>query len=497
MHEVLVSCGPRVEISNEWFCEAAWAGDYEEGAFDQTDIVAGSGGRLRDAGVYFVSSGSTVDRLHSFQRSGEVFVSNSLPCLLVAVSASLNPSYPRYSQDLETIVEGLQAYCRVLPTSAGPVQLTYFNNLLWDGNVLKTLAKPGGQEDFKDFESYHTFLASCMETILSNAVSGARRYPYTPLGTLSTGYDSPTVAAIARRFGCDEVISFDKARNGASDTGEAIARILGLKLHAVDTESWRSMRFAEVPFLTGCDIGESIYASAEPYLQRRLLLTGYHGGRIWDIAATDLGTDIKRGDRSGLALTEYRLRAGFLHCPVPFWGVRQIREINRISQSPEMQPWHLARSGYNRPICRRIVESAGVPRELFGMEKKAAGPIISEVFLSPISLKDYLVWLGHHRSAWLRHARLPPVRSMRFDRWLHTYTNFPRRIVGSLRRHFRDFPLIGGRVSRALRRLERWLRPPTPLEVRNLRRYVFPWAVERAKESYTLLSGKEVDPDNR
>jgi hypothetical protein len=495
-HEVLVRCGPRVEISNEWFCEAAWAGDYEEGAFDHTDIVAGTGGRWRDAGVYFISSGSTVDRLHSFQRSGEVFVSNSLPCLLVAVSATLSPGYPRYSQDLETIVEGLQDYQRVMQTSAGPVQLTYFNNLLWDGRVLKTLAKPGGQEDFEGFESYHTFLSSCMEAMVSNAASGARRYPYTPLGTLSTGYDSPTVADIARRFGCDEAISFDKARSGASDTGEAIARILGLKLFTVDTESWRSMPFAEVPFLAGCDIGESIYASAEPYLQQRLLLTGYHGDKIWDIATTDLGTDIKRGDRSGLALTEYRLRAGFLHCPVPFWGVRQIREINRISQLPEMQPWRLARSSYNRPICRRIVESAGVPRDLFGMEKKAAGPIISEEFLSPASLQDYLVWLGQHRSAWLRHFRLPPVRSMRFDRWLHTYTNVPRRIVGSLRRRLHNLPLAGGIVSRALRRLERRLRPPAPLEVRNLRRYVFPWAVERAKEAYSLTSGKEVDTDS-
>ena len=482
--EVLVRCGPQVETGNEWFCEAAWAGDYEEGAFDHTDIVAGTGGRLRDAGAYFVSSGSTVDRLHSFQRNGEVLVSNSLPCLLVAVSASLSPSYPRYSQDMETITEGFQDHKRFLQTSAGPVQFTYFNNLLWDGRVLDTLPKPGGDEDFRDFESYHGFLSSCMEAIIRNAASGVRQYPLNPIATLSTGYDSPTVATIASQFGCDEVISFDKARSGVSDSGEAIARNLGLKQYTVDTETWRSIPYAEVPFIAGCDIGESIYAPAEPHLQRRLLLTGYPGDGMWKIAIKNLDTDLKRGDRSGLALTEYRLWAGFLHCPVPHWGGRQKREIDRIGHSPEMQPWSLTHSSYNRPICRRIVESAGVPRELFGIKKKAAGRIISEEFLTPLSLQDYLEWLKQHRWDWLRQYRLPPVRSMRFDHWLHTYTNFPRRIVGSLRRRFHNFPLVGGIASRVLLRLERWLRPPTPLEVRNLRRYVFPWAVERAKERY-------------
>ena len=37
-----------------------------------------------------------------------------------------------------------------------------------------------------------------------------------------------------------------------------------------------------------------------------------------------------RGDVSGLALTEYRLQAGFLNCPVPFWGARRLDDINRI-----------------------------------------------------------------------------------------------------------------------------------------------------------------------
>jgi hypothetical protein len=54
--------GDRVETSEEWFCEAIWDSDYEAGNFDQTDIIFGSGGRLRGESVTFVSAGTTVDR---------------------------------------------------------------------------------------------------------------------------------------------------------------------------------------------------------------------------------------------------------------------------------------------------------------------------------------------------------------------------------------------------------------------------------------------------
>lgn len=45
-------------------------------------------------------------------------------------------------------------------------------------------------------------------------------------------------------------------------------------------------------------------------------------------------------------------------------------EILQIFQSPEMAPWHF-RNAYNRPIPRRLAESAGIEQETFGQEKKA------------------------------------------------------------------------------------------------------------------------------
>ena len=54
-----------MEVCDTWFCEAVWDGDYEAGDFDLTDLVFGSGGRLRDERAIFVSSGTTVDRLQT------------------------------------------------------------------------------------------------------------------------------------------------------------------------------------------------------------------------------------------------------------------------------------------------------------------------------------------------------------------------------------------------------------------------------------------------
>jgi hypothetical protein len=94
--QVRVRHGPSVETRDDWFCEAVWAGEFGEGDFDRTDLIVGSGARLRDGRLVFVSSGTTVDRLQSMETSEGVLVSNSLPCLMEAADATVDPTYPNY-----------------------------------------------------------------------------------------------------------------------------------------------------------------------------------------------------------------------------------------------------------------------------------------------------------------------------------------------------------------------------------------------------------------
>jgi hypothetical protein len=134
--------GRRVETRNEWFCEAVWAGEFSSADFDLTERIFGSGARLRGGRIIFVSSGSTLDRLISIETPQGIFVSNSLPCLMNRVGASVDPTSGAYRDFFGGICQGIDKYPRELSTSAGPVRFIYFRNIVWDGATLQEREKP-------------------------------------------------------------------------------------------------------------------------------------------------------------------------------------------------------------------------------------------------------------------------------------------------------------------------------------------------------------------
>jgi hypothetical protein len=469
--------GPRVEVGDRWFAEAVWAGPYSAGDFDRTDLVFGSGGRWRDGTLTFVSAGHTDDRLQFARGAQETWVSNSLPGLLAAVEGVPDPTYERYYELFKSIIRGIHDYERDLPTSAGPARLVYFNNLVWDGRELRELEKPWPRRDFSTFEKYREFLDSTLRLLADNLTAPERRYPLRWLGTMSSGYDSLTTAVLARPVGLDEVISFTEARGGDPDSGQAAAGLLGLPLTLVPRDAWRQGHLPEVPFIAADAKGEDVFMrSAEPYLSGRALLAGHFGGRAWDKNAKGLSPDIVRGDQSGLALTEYRLWAGFIHCPIAFCGVRQILDLRALNRSAEMRPWDVG-GRYNRPISRRIIESAGIPRGSFAVRKRAGSVLFfrSDSFLSPGSLEDFTRWLREHRDAWRERGQVPPD---------------PRPGRRTLAQRLAAVAAWGlGLVARATANRV-WVIDAASRRLANvanrepLFRYLFPWAIARAKERY-------------
>ncbi|WP_119460670.1 hypothetical protein [Rhodospirillaceae bacterium SYSU D60014] len=469
--EVVVRHGNRVETTDDWFCEAAWPGPYEQGDFDRTDIVAGTGGRLRDGAVTFVSPDSTVDRLQFSRAENIVHVSNSLVCLIANLDIELDPCYPGYYADFRTITAGLDAYKRPVRTLRGDLQLCYFDNLVWDGTSLEPVGKPLPVRDLSSFEGYRTFLLATMAALVENGKSPARKAPYRTIGTLSSGYDSPTVAVVAKAAGNEEVITFANARGGADDSGEPVADKLGLRCITLERAAWRGNPFPEIPFLAANAYGEEMhFGGAAPYLPGRILFTGQYG-MVWDKTVPSLGPEMARPDPGGLGLTEYRLWTGFLQCAVPYWAARELRRINAISNADEMRPWDVG-GDYNRPICRRIVEEAGVPRGMFAREKRATAVVLwdrREPFLTDRSLEDYRDWL--HRLSWrfLRQGRLPPL-----------YLDRVSTARLALKRQVERLP--SGIVSRLADLPGAWrvLSIKTP----PLFYFLFPWAIQRAVERY-------------
>ncbi|ABA58405.1 hypothetical protein Noc_1943 [Nitrosococcus oceani ATCC 19707] len=473
--EVIVYHGSRVEITPDFFCEAVWPGSYEAGGFDQTDVIAGSGGRIRNSAIIFVSSGSTVDRLNMLRGDRCVWLSNSLVCLLSAADADLNPAYGFYYKDLYSVVYGIDNCKRLLATSKGDVELVYFDNVRWDGNMASVVPKPSVNRELVNFGQYLGFLESTMEQLAENIYSPIRPKRLRMLGTLSAGYDSPTLMALASGVGCDEAICFDRTHLNEEDSGESIAGYLGVRPIVLSGTAWRHLQKPEIPFIAANSMGEEVrFSAAAETLAGRVLLTGYHGDKMWGKRTKHLGPNVVRGDPSGLGLTEFRLWAGFIHCPVPFWAVRSINAVSRISNDPEMSQWDIS-DEYSRPICRRIVENKGVPREAFGMKKRMASVIIHnyDEFLTPHSLQDFLIWLKEHRSAWWKRGKAPPLASAGLDRRFHRAAN-----------RYAEW----AKRQPAIWRTAGWFEgKPT-----YLRRFIFPWAITRAKDRYGKLTSLEL-----
>jgi hypothetical protein len=474
---VTVFHGSGVETVDGWFAEAAWAGEFDAGDFDQTDVVSGSGGRLRNGELVFVSSGSTVDRLQSLETDDGAWVSNSLACLLSAVGAGIDEASGKYFWLFRTIVGGLQKYKRVFPTSAGDVRLTYFDNLAWDGRTLGLRKKPGTGRDFSSFSRYAGFLDSSMRALGCNAAAPSRRFRYELLSTASSGYDSSTVTTLAKRAGATHVLCFDQARRGVDDSGEGLARCLGLKTIVVERGAWKNVPLPEPPFIASdAHGGDVFYKGAERVLRGKVLLTGYHGDKVWAQHAKSLDEHIVRGDQSGLSATEYRLGVGMIHCPVPFWGVRQIADVHAITNSPDMAPWDVG-GDYSRPICRRIVEGEGVPRELFGNAKKATWVLLTtnKQFLAPDSMANYLAWLDARRWQWMRHGRVPPMLNHKVDALEVSLRN----ALGKAAAAEAGVSVTALKKTGLIRVAWRLGDGPS-----YLRRFLFPWALEHQRRAY-------------
>jgi hypothetical protein len=162
--------------------------------------------------------------------------------------------------------------------------------------------------------------------------------------------------------------------------------------------------FPEAEFLATGMSGEDVNVLAfETDLHRSVFLTGFHGGRAWD--KNGFPDDrLRSKDMSGASMTEFRVRADFIHVPVPFVGAYRQPKILEIGNSEAMKGWSIG-TDYDRPVPRRIAEDAGVPRAVFGHHKRATTALLHASGDS--------AWTTPTREAVLQFARRnrPPLRT--------------------------------------------------------------------------------------
>jgi len=385
--------GPCVETNPNWCVEAVWAGDFSKGDFDLTDIVIGTGIRIRGDDIFFVSSGDTLNRLHYFQDDDILYVSNSLSGLMAIAESSFIDDYD-YAYAMESIKNGLVSYVREIPSTRGAIQLIYYNNLAVINSAVVEVAKPLSAPDFTNFAAYRDYLFALARDVGENARSRRRRHDIMLLATVSSGYDSSAAAVLAQEAGAQEAVTIAQARRAPGhffnlkDSGAAVARQLGMTCK-IYSRSRKNYPFEDALWASMGNVGDINLAIFDYPAELCLLFSGFGGDVLWDKDTRQI-EPLHRKDTSGARFSECRLELGVFNCSPVFWGCQNESQVCALSKRREMLPWTLG-TEYDRPIPRRLAEEAGVKRDSFGTRKRLSS--FSRRYgrpLSPDLRKDFV-----------------------------------------------------------------------------------------------------------
>ena len=377
---VTVHHGAAVETRPHWFVEGTWDGRFEAGDFHRAENLFGSGMRVDGSTLTFCASVALVDRLFHVAWNDRLLVSNSLIQLLARTGARLDPRH-NYRKESFASGRGIKHYPRSFkvlhPEIREFFQDYHCNLVIAEGRIERQLRSQ--PKRFASFEEYYDALQSALARISDNYRSAARRHQVSAFATTSTGYDSVAATVLAWASGVAETFTIEIPEGADAhelDSGVRIAQTLGLttrglpsaRLGRPDLE-----RYLLAATVEGSEVFlENVAHFIGSKCSAATLYTGYHGDVVWKRTAgpPESSDDMQRKDVSGLNLSEVRLAAGFFNLAVPFIYGRNMADITAISSSSAMASWSLPQD-YDRPIPRRIVESAGVPRDLFGQRKRA------------------------------------------------------------------------------------------------------------------------------
>jgi hypothetical protein len=478
--------GPWVETHGRFFVEGAWDGAFSDGDFADAQMLMGSGGIALDGSFLFCGAAHPMERLYLLRVADALLISQSLVFTLRAAGLRPDPRYIPYQADLLRFQQGLRHHVGELPLEGGQrITLVHYRNVRVDPDLQVSILEKPAPPRFTDFRDYERFLVEGLRRFRDNAAAPERRVRYTPLATVSSGYDSAACAALSTEIFCEEAATIRSARPedgggpAEDDRGTPVAEALGLRVREFERDAYRSLAtLPEAEFVACGDLGQDLpIVAMEECLAGRFVLTGEHGdttwSRNWDLRKDRKDArDIVRPSCTGCSLIEFRLRVGFIHLPLPCVGARSLPDLKRICQSEEMRPWTLFNS-YDRPIPRRFVEERGVARHLFGQRKKAVTVLL-------------------HRDAAL--AGLMGPASYEAFRRLQTELA-PTRDPATQRHYDRMFGLyrlwsrLFSRVNRVLSRLGIPLGVPCPIPFRFRQppgepSYLFHWGFSEIADRY-------------
>ncbi len=480
-----VVLGDLVETSPDTFFEGVWDAPYRDHGFLESLTVMGSGGRVEDGVARFCSPTHTLDNLYCLRTTDAVLVANSLPLLLACARDAPDPRYRHYRSDIAALWRGgVPASPCVLPTARHQSVLVYAATDLVVGNDLSVDPVVKAQPPIPDdYAAYHQLLAGTVDRIVDNGVDALRRTPLHPVTTLSSGYDTTVCAVLGAPAGVTDAVTLHHDR--FDDGGEEVAAALGLRVELIERDAWKQAEAPiEIDFMAsnGGPVAITL-AAIEGRWRAPMVLLGSLGDQVLDLGQRLMGDAQSIPDGMSLSpygLHDFRLRAGMTFVHVPAIGAVHAAAIDRISRSEEMQPWRIG-GGYDRPVPRRIVEDAGIPRSAFAVRKRASSTVSHNQALRPPARTDF-------NEYWRSLLRSLPLTTRWRYRWdANVVTPIARATRITL------FRLQWGRFRwRATRRnLGRWY------YFRSLpSAYQFHWAVQRLTDQFAAgLDGEHTNGD--
>lgn len=377
---ILVYAGCAVEVFDDFFVSGVWDGDFEQGDFEHCNFACCTGARLKGDNVMFLTPHHINACIFGIKDNDTLILSNSVSFLLAYTDNCFDPDYYEYDKDFCCETLGFRnlnpPYHSSTPLLNNKrLNIYSFTKILIDRNHSIKLEKRKSDFQFTSFYNYRKGISVTLNLILSNSNSNKRKNRYGMIATLSRGYDATTCAVLAKESGCDEAFTFNRPSHYEDDCGTEIARILGYStVHECDGDFAKTnTEYLEAADFASGDSGVLVtFEAYKDLFRNKLLFCGFQGDEFWGIDHPPYDNLYYPIEGSNSNSYEVFLQSNTVLIMIPNIGADHASKIYEIALSEEMSPWRLGVK-YDRPICRRIVEEAGVPREMFGQKKVGAG----------------------------------------------------------------------------------------------------------------------------
>ena len=365
--------GAAVEITADGFSAGLILDN--ESQPENIEHMFGSAMYVLNADEYlFLPASHAFECLYFIKNDSGCCVSNSLASIVGFYNCEITLKQS-YARDFASNCNGIDDYkTEIVHTSAGVISRFIYDNLKINKQGQHQFVRKPKSRAINDYASYVDLLKSNIKKSIELAQN--KPIKYQSLCTCSAGYDSSSTAALVSQVDDVEAITMADSRYGENDSGVEICDYLNIPVQSFKMPELEGCQLDDLaPFLATGMGGEDYYFKAfGSKLKNRLLFSGFYGDNLWSPFGAPHDVFLRK-ELSGSSLQEFNLWNNLINIPVPSFYGRNHEDIWGITHSSELQAFRVD-NDYDRPIPRRILEQAGVPRTSFGQKKMAASLLI-------------------------------------------------------------------------------------------------------------------------